>query len=148
MFESSLHPHLVVVDGAFASDGGSIWLRVQQPDGTIRGLVLVQHMFLDPAPSDRLPGRLYLDGVLVGLRSAQEQKLLAGMNAADIVEAEPRPGAPSASPTPGLVGSKDIQTFLDKIDAGGSLAHLVSELVAFVSSEEYLSVAREVGQSA
>jgi hypothetical protein len=77
------------------------------------------------------------------IRSAEEAKIMALLEAADIVPdgaevAEP-PKTRIAPRENRLVLGSDIDAYLDAVDQGDSsaLSHLVAQVLAFVASEAY-----------
>ncbi|MDP2341824.1 MAG: hypothetical protein Q8O67_12770 [Deltaproteobacteria bacterium] len=69
---------LKVTDSEIATDGGSSSIYVVDGAGAQRVVTLVRSRD-DP---DRLPERLYVDGVIVPIRSPDEQAVLAALSAA------------------------------------------------------------------
>jgi hypothetical protein len=136
---------LVIADAAYASDGGSLWLRVRGPAGASCAVVLWQHLFLDSPDPQRLPGRLYVDGALVPVRSDAERRLLIALREARLEPPPPRDVPPRG---PGVVVGRDLQEYDAKIAEGPEAAtrHLVEKLIAFVESEEYVALAGRLGE--
>lgn len=138
--------NLVVEEGAYASDGGSTYLRVRDGEGTQHHIVLWQHLFTDNPDPNKLPGRLYFDGSPLAVRSDEERRLVRALRAAR--QETPRTAAPSKKePGPGMVVGKDLQDYHAKIAEGpaAALAHLVDGVLDWVESEEYVELARMVG---
>lgn len=137
---------LIVEEGAYASDGGSIYLRVRDSAGARHHITLWQHMFIEGRDPDRLPGRLYVDKAIVPVRSEGEEQLLAALRRARL---EVEPAADDAAPrraSPGMVVGRDLQDYAAKIDEGpaAALAHLVAQLIDYVASEAYVELARSL----
>jgi hypothetical protein len=66
-------------------DGGTLTFHATDEEGFKHLVVLNQRMFLEIKPSPgQIPGRLYFDGWLLGVRSSQEAQLLQLMRAATI----------------------------------------------------------------
>jgi len=103
----------VVEETDAALDGGSIFLRTRDAEGHPHRVELVQSMFLESQDSARLPGRLYVDGELVAIRSEQERALLEGLREAI--------SAPGGMPNGG---------------------EFVRELLRCVESERYVALAK------
>jgi hypothetical protein len=135
---------LVIEEGAYASDGGSIYIRVRDSAGATHNITLWQHMFIEEPDPDRLPGRLYVDKTLVPVRSEGEGQLLAALRGARL-KVEPTEGdaAPKRS-GPGMIVGQDLRDYAAKIDEGpaAALAHLVQQLIDYVASEAYVELAR------
>jgi hypothetical protein len=113
-----LPARLVVRECAIALDGGSIGLGCADEAGRAVAVKLVQHAFPDPARSPgEIPGRLYLDGELVPVRSETEARLL------DLLRAVEVPADDGPVPVAG---------------------EFVARVVRFVASDEYLRFAERV----
>ena len=138
---------LIVEEGAYASDGGSTYLRVRDGAGTQHNIVLWQHLFTEKPDRKKLPGRLYFDGSLLAVRSGEERRLVRALRAArqDTPCTEDRS---NNEPGPGLIVGKDLQDYHSKIAEGpaAARAHLVQGIVDWVESEEYVELARVVGE--
>jgi hypothetical protein len=136
----------VVEDGAFATDGGSIYLHLSGLAGSTHKLVLWQHLFIDDPDPDRLPGRLYFDDALVPVRSEPESQLLLTLRQARLnsPQAKTADAEDSSRSSARLVVGRDIQDYQSKIDEGPAtaLAHLVSELLKYVVSDAYVELVR------
>ena len=135
---------LVIVQAAYASDGGSVWLGARDPAGASLSVVLWQHLFLEQPDPKRLPGRLYVDGVLVPVRSEAERRLLAALREAPLELPSPREVPPRG---PGMIVGRDLQEYQAKIREGPEAAtrHLVEQLITFVESEDYVALAARQG---
>lgn len=138
---------LLVVDGAYASDGGSTYLGVRDSGGTQHDIMLWQHMFTDEPDPKRLPGRLYLDGALVAVRSDEERQLIRALRAAQI-DGPAGESPPKKERGPGMIIGKDLQDYQAAIDEGpaAAMAFLVRGVVDWVESEAYVELARAVGE--
>jgi hypothetical protein len=130
-----------------AMDGGSIALHLLDSDGSKHRVLLVQHAFPSHANGMALPGRLYLDDVLISVRSPEEGALLEFLR-------DPVIAAPS-EPTPQRTGGRtvigeDLQSYFAAVDRSpaDALRHLVKQVVEFVGSEAYLRFAERVEQAA
>lgn len=76
---------LIIHDCAIGQDGGSIALRASDDAGYARNIKLVKPAFIDPDTGlGEIPGRLYLDGNLVPVRSELETKLLGLLREASL----------------------------------------------------------------
>jgi uncharacterized protein YdbL (DUF1318 family) len=140
---------LVVLDAAFATDGGSIRLNLRDGCGQDHPLILTQHR-LPECDSGRLTGRLYADGKLVSVRSDAEKRIVEAVKEAQIAGARRAvEDATDVDPVPGpsLVVGEDIKSYLGAIKQGPERAtrHLVNELLQYVQSEEYLRHAARHG---
>ena len=107
----------VLEEADAALDGGSIFLTIRDRSERQHQIELVQSMFLTSADSARLPGRLYVDGELIAVRSEQERVLLEGLREAMGASAE-------------VPGGSDF----------------IRELLGFVESERYAGLAKGIGQ--
>ena len=136
---------LTIEDGAYAMDGGSIYLAFRDSDGVRHGLVLVQHGIPLDKSDPRMPGRLYLDDRIIPFRSEEETRLLSEIKTARIspVNSEQQQGQqPSGR---GLVIGDDISTYLaaTRDSSAAAIQWLVDSLVQFVESDEYVQLASE-----
>jgi hypothetical protein len=136
---------LIVEEGAYASDGGSIYLRVRDAEGAQHHITLWQHMFTEVRDPKRLPGRLYFDKSLIAVRSESEQRLIQALRAAP-VDKPPTKGAPAKEPSPGMTVGQDLQDYQAKIAEGpaAALAHLVKNLLDYVESTDYVELAKSL----
>ena len=141
----NIHGPIKVLDGAFATDGGSISLLVSDTEGHRHNVLLTQHL-LPPIgnPGDRKTGRLYFDGSLVGVRSDQEHSLVSLLKNANI-ELIALEGKCSdiCKEQPGMIVGDDIKNYYARIAEGpeAALRHLVRELIGYVESAEYVTYA-------
>src|SRR5512137_1191201 len=136
---------LTIVDGAYALDGGSIFLAFRDNDGVQHQLVLVQHSIpMDPS-DPRNPGRLYLDDQIIQVRSEEETWLLSEIKAALIAPVLPGQPEPKRETGPVVVLGEDIADFLAAARASprAAIQHLVDSVVEFVESGEYLKLDRQ-----
>ncbi len=131
---------LTLKDSAAASDGGSLALQVTDCDGHDHWVTLVQHVFLDGHPRDRIPGRLYWNDELIGVRSMEESALL--------VSVESSATDCSLRTDQGIAGdgcqadASDKGSRLDGIKA--SISGCAQEIRAFVLSGRYLEIAEQL----
>ena len=138
---------ITILDGAFATDGGSISLLISDPAGQSHNVLLTQHK-LPPSgfPGERKPGRLYFNGSIIKIRSKEELAILSALKKAMIEIPPPKESRFNAIDTeqPGMVVGDDIVDYYAKIKEGpeAALRHLVSELISYVESEEYLTYAK------
>lgn len=137
----------IVVDGAYASDGGSTYLRLRDGESAEHHLTLWQHMFTDNPEPNRLPGRLYLDGALLAVRSDEERRLIQALRAARL-DSPSAESPPERKRGPGMIVGKDLQDYHARIADGpaAALAHLVRGVLDWVESEAYVELARVVGE--
>ncbi len=132
---------VTVEDGAMAMDGGSIFLQLRASAGKRHRLLLAQHLLpVFDAESPR-PGRLYLDGQLVPIRSGTEADLLDALRNARLPSDNPS-AKESTHRRPDLVIGADIEAYHAKIEQGraAALQHLVDQLLEWVESDEYLAL--------
>ena len=74
-----LRPPFTLTNCAAAGDGGSLAVQVTDCDDRDHWVTLVQHRFLEGYSEKRIPGRLYWNDELIGIRSAEESALLASL---------------------------------------------------------------------
>ena len=137
---------LTILNGAFATDGGSISLLLSDPHGQKHNVLLTQHL-LPPSglPGERISGRLYFNGSLVEVRSKDELSIISALKKANIETPAPEKSRINVIDTqnPGMVVGDDIKDYYSRIAEGpeSALRHLVSELAGYVESEEYVTFA-------
>ncbi len=141
---------LTFVDGYYFTDGGSIVLLAEDPDGTRHQITLGQHRFLEMYDPNVLPGRLYFDHLLVSVRSEMEGKVMALLKTGEIVPDEPPEPVKGEGPTadgPVVVVSDDLKEYYAKIAQGKreTIQHLMENVIDFVGSRKYVKVAKKVG---
>ena len=68
--------NLTFQEAAYAFDGGSIMLILKGSEGQDYDFTLAQHAFREPEMYMNIPGRLYFDGNLIGIRSKEEEIIL------------------------------------------------------------------------
>ena len=143
----SIPSTVIILSGAFATDGGSISLLLSDPHGHKHNVLLSQHL-LPPSgfPGERIPGRLYFNGSLVEIRSQDELTIISALKKASIKTPTPKKNSFNAidSGQPGMIVGDDIKNYFDKIAEGpeAAIRHLVCELTGYVESEEYVTFAR------
>jgi len=136
-----------ILDGAFANDGGSISLLISDPAGQRHNLLLTQHK-LPPSgfPGERKSGRLYFNRSIIKIRSKEELAIISALKKALIEAPIPRESRSNSKDTeqPGMIVGDDILDYYAKIAEGpeAALRHLVSELISYVESEEYVTYAK------
>lgn len=136
---------LVLVDSAYSMDGGSIYLEARDEDGAQCSISLPQHRLSANFDRDRIPGRLHLNGSPVAVRSESEALLVSVLRAASVQLPDKEAVSPTG-PRPAesrLVIGSDIQEFLDATPEA-AVRLLARRVVDFVSSAEYLVVAKSV----
>jgi hypothetical protein len=137
---------IIIIDGAFATDGGSISLLVSDTEGQRHEILLTQHLLLPSGyPGERKTGRLYFDGSIVAVRSDQERSLISMLKSAEMEVPSPEgehPGIISRD-QPGMIVGDDIAAYYSKIEEGpeAALRHLVQALIDYVESPEYVTYA-------
>lgn len=137
---------MTIEDGTLFLDGGSILLSLRDSEGVQRNLLLAQHRIPMAETDPRLPGRLYLDGRMIAVRSDEEAQLLAKLKRASISSVDRKHELPRAGSGPMHVLSEDIADFLAaaKVSTSEAIKHLVTSLIQFVESEEYVRLARDL----
>lgn len=131
----------VIVNGFYLTDGGSIDLRILDDAGSEHRLELVQHLIPTNSTTDRSFGRLYMDGRLIDVRSADESAIITFLETA-LIQVEF--GGTRAAEGQHLMIGDDITSCFDAMEKGpaSALGFLVEQLVTFVRSEEYVCLAR------
>lgn len=132
-----------IEDGAYALDGGSIYLLLRDAVGIQHSIVLVQHRIPMDEADLRMPGRLYFDDQLIGVRSEEEARLVSAIKIATICSAHIERPVPEEETGPTVVIGEDIADFLSATETSpeAAIRHLVDSLVKFVESEEYIKLA-------
>jgi hypothetical protein len=130
-------------DGAYALDGGSIYLSLRDADGVQHALVLAQHRIPKNETDPRIPGRLYFDGQMIGVRSHEEARLISAIKKAPISLTNVDRPAPKEETGPSVVVGDDIADYLSATKASpeAAIRYLVDSLLEFVESEEYVRLA-------
>jgi hypothetical protein len=137
---------LIVVTGAYATDGGSISILAREPHGTRHAIVLWQHMFVENFDPKKMPGRLYFDNTLLEVRSDRENMLIAALKNAKFESITPQKQA-KAKDTREAIFGQDIKDYMNKIEEGpdAALAHLIDQLIEYVESYDYVELAERLG---
>jgi len=137
---------LVLRSSEYHLDGGTAVLLGSDEQGHEREVMLVQSMF----PQSRLsgiPGRLYLDGRPVPVRSELESQVLAVLRAAE-VRYTPAEGELAGKriqlSSSVVILSDDIKQVLTR-GPEENIRALRNQVVETVESEQYVSFASEVG---
>ena len=138
---------MTALNGAFATDGGSISLLLSDPHGSKHTVLLSQHLLpYRGFPGERIPGRLFFNGSLVEIRSKDELTIISALKKADIETPTPKKNRFNNIDTeqPGMVVGDDIKNYYSKIAEGpeAALRHLVCSLIGYVESEEYVVFAK------
>lgn len=125
---------LTVVDGAMATDGGSVCLMGHdQPGNSIE-------IDLDWSIEAQRSGtaQLRLNKIPVGKRSVDEEKLLGVLKSAAIRHSQAQK-RPASAPPERIVLGGDIKEYMDATDDGpeAALRSLIGRLVSNVMSEAY-----------
>ena len=132
-----------VLNGAFATDGGSISLLLEDSQGRKHSLLLSQHSIPPTGyPGEKKTGRLYFNNSLVPVRSAEEAAILSLLRNAAVKE---KIRSESSSDTlisanPGMTIGGDIREYYARIEEGpyAALQHLLKQVLDYVLSEEYV----------
>lgn len=140
---------LSIVDGFYFTDGGSIVLIAEEPDNTRHQITLAQHRFLDIFDPKVVPGRLYFNHLTVPVRSETEAKLIALIQASQIVPVEPPEPEKDETSTrdgPMVVVGDDLKEYYAKVAKGKEevIQHLIENLIKFVQSREYVKIAKKI----
>ena len=136
---------VVIEDGGYSMDGGSIWLGLRDAQGDEHEVVLVQHMI--PNREGRyVPGRIYIDDLLVPVRSATEEQILAAIGTATIQLAYEDNGAdePLVVSENVLILGDDIKEYFAAVDEGpeASVRLLIARFLGYVETDEYVTFTR------
>ena len=132
-----------IEDGAYALDGGSIYLSLRDADGVQHALILAQHRIPMNKADPRIAGRLYLDGQIVEARSHRETRLISAIKKATISLTKIEHSAPKEETGPSVVVGDDIADYMSAIRTSpeAAIQHLVDSLVEFVESEDDVRLA-------
>lgn len=134
---------IVVLDFAYALDGGTIHLQATDELGRELGILLVQHAYPQASPSMKLiPGRLYFCSQLVPIRSKLEERVLRLLSEAEV--RAPHTQQPRKNM---LILGDDIKAVASQTPEENCRAFL-REIVEFVRSERYITFAAEIEQAA
>lgn len=138
---------LAIIEGFYFTDGGSIVLIAEEPDSTRHQITLVQHLFLESVDPNMTPGRLYFNHLMIPVRSEMEANLISLLEASEIVPGEPHELGKSeanAGDGPVVVVGDDLKEYYARVAEGRheAIQHLITELVNFVQSRKYVSIAR------
>jgi hypothetical protein len=141
----TLKAQYTIDDGAYALDGGSIYLSLRDAEGVQHALVLTQHRIPKNEADLRVPGRLYLDGQIIGVRSHEEARLIAAIKKAPISLTNIDRPASGQETGPTIVIGDDIVDYLNatRDSPKAAIRLLVDALVEFVESEEYVKFASQ-----
>lgn len=139
-----------ILDGAFATDGGSISILILDDKGHKHSVLLSQHL-LPPSGHayERKPGRLYFDGTIVDIRSEEESAIVSALRQAEFESsASTDKNRTKKDDQPCMIVGDDIKAYYSKIEEGpnAALQHLVSELIEYVESEDYVTYANMSGK--
>jgi hypothetical protein len=140
---------LTFVEGFYFTDGGSIVLLADAPDGARRQITLGQHRFLEVYDPNVLPGRLYLDHLLIPVRSELEAQVLALLQTGEISPAEPQVTEKDRGTTetgPVVVVGDDLKDYYAKVAEGKreTIRHLIQQVIDFLGSAEYIRIAQKI----
>ena len=139
-----------ILDGAFATDGGSISILTQDDEGHKHSVLLSQHL-LPPSgfANEHKPGRLYFDGTIVVIRSEEESAIVSALKQAEFESSTSTDKSKTKEDNQlGMIVGDDINAYYSKIEEGpnAALQHLVSELITYVESEDYVTHANTSGE--
>ena len=132
---------VTLTESSYLLDGGTTILQAKTESGRECRIRLNQRRSGGLGDPARLPGRLYVDGELVEVRSERESAVVELLKSASIAPEE-RPPVPAENRISknALVLGADIQQVLDSTPQE-NLRRLRDEVVAFVMSEEYVQIA-------
>ncbi len=111
--------------------------------------MLSQHLLpFSGYPGEREPGRLYFDGKIIEIRSKDELSIISALKQAHIEPLVYKESSMNTNDTTqaGMVVGKDIKAYYSKIAEGpeSALRHLVSEVIDYVESEEYVDFTKGI----
>jgi hypothetical protein len=140
----NLPKQITIEDGHYTLDGGTIHLIVYDECSRKHDIVLVQHLFSEYREPDCIPGRLYFDNQLVDLRSPDEARILQLLHYATVSVSSTRSSCEDTVSVAGrLILGDDIREAIEG-DSQTNLHRWRTSIVAFVSSDEYVSFAPSV----
>ncbi len=84
MKSEELQNGVLITNLAAAGDGGSLFLECESKQNSKFNLLFTQYTFLDNPNPEMLPGRIYLNQKLIGLKSEDEKMILLGIENFDI----------------------------------------------------------------
>ena len=109
-----INEQLTITDCAAATDGGSVILMSLDAKGQIFDIFLPQHVMPGNFNEAYIPGRLHLNEIPIEIRSARETEIINKLKEAQI----------------NIEGEEEV----------GEIRQLLEEIIAFVQSDEYLSI--------
>ena len=135
---------LVIHDCAFAMDGGTIYLKGKDDVGNSFEFLLPQHLLPGNETTGKIPGRLYINGNPVEIRSDHENEILIKLKESKI-ESEISENKSQEPEGPKLIVGQDIKDYYSAIEKGlnQAIAFMVMEIIKFVRSDEYLKIAEK-----
>ena len=141
---------LIIIEGAYSMDGGSIYLEMEEPDEVKHTLHLPQHSIPANFRPEVPPGALVFDDEVLSVRGPEEASLIQALREATYptVGATDDEGERLAPPDQRLVVGDDLKRFMTAIDEGptAALRQLVRQIIAFVESPAFVEVARRHGR--
>lgn len=142
---------LTIVEGFYFTDGGSIVLICEGPDGGRHQITLGQHRIFKGFDPNVIPGRLYFDHLPVTARSEEEGRVIAALETGEIgVDEEPakEEGDEKESGGPVVIVGDDLKEYYAKMAQGKAetIRHLRNELIKYVQSREYVKLAKKMAR--
>ena len=131
---------MIVDDGGYVPDGGSVLLEVKDANSVPHQIWLRQHSYLPETQNkEELAGRLYIDDKLVDIRSELEKEIIEALKSVRF-EAQEAEGGPTPSDAPRLIIGDDLREYYGKIHEGPLevCKWLVDQIIGYVESEEYV----------
>lgn len=133
----------------YLTDGGTIVLIGEDQGDTRHEITLYQSLLLNTIDPNKLPGRLYFNKQLVPVRSEMEQEIIDLLQTAEIIEdppASPGPG-PVFNDSRGMTIGDDLKEYAARLAEGraATIRHLRDRLIARVESQDYLDLAKKIG---
>ncbi len=140
---------LTFLNGHYFTDGGSIVLVGEAPDGSRHQVTLGQHRFLDFYDPNVLPGRLYFNHLLVPVRSEMEARVIEMLRSGEILpeeSPETAKGTESAEGGPVVIVGDDLKEYYAKVAQGKreTISHLIENVIDYVGSKKYVRIAKKI----
>ena len=140
---------LTLTEGYYLTDGGTIVLVGEAPDGARHQITLAQSRFLKVYDPNLLPGRLYFNGQMVPVRSSLEEYIITLLKSSQVIDPPQEPGKPGTpfGDGPVVIVGDDLKEYYAKLAEGqhAVIRHLIEQLVKFVESRKYVRLSKKIG---
>jgi DNA segregation ATPase FtsK/SpoIIIE-like protein len=131
---------LTLFNATYLTEGATTTVYGYDDRGVVHKLMLTRRIFVDDGDSlHYVPARFSFDGVQVEPRSAEEDRLLALLEQADVASPENAPPTlqPGSSVVPhALILGQDLQNFFER-SVEEALDQLRDQMVSFIRSDAY-----------